>query len=320
MVDATGPLPRAMIRSSASDRAVNPPTEESAMSDQDRYIPGVPCWADATHPDPDAAAAFYGDLFGWDVEDVMPAGSPATYLIGRIRGGDVAGLGSSPGGGERAAIWHTYIWVTHADETAAKVRAAGGRVLREPDDVGEMGRMAVFADPAGAEVRVWQPGEHRGATVVNEHGSVNFNDLRTGDVDGARAFYGTVFGWEVLDIGGGLMWALPGYGDFLERRTPGMRENMAQMGAPERFEDVVASLGPIPDGQPDASPRWGVTFAVDDADAIAARAAELGGRVVMPPVDVPWSRMAVIADPQGAIFTASQFVPENKDLPAGAGA
>jgi predicted enzyme related to lactoylglutathione lyase len=213
------------------------------------------------------------------------------------------------------------VWVDDADETAAKVRDAGGTVLSEPFDVMDAGRMGVFADPAGAVFCAWQPRNHRGAGVVNEHGSVNFNVLNTRDIDGASRFYGAVFGWELLDTGGaGAMWALPAYGDFLERRTPGTRENMAAMGAPARFDEVVAAVAPIPDDQPDTAAHWGVTFAVDDADTIAARAAELGGRVVVAPFDAPWVRTTVITDPQGATFTASKFVPENKDLAQGAGA
>jgi uncharacterized protein len=284
------------------------------MSEQDRYIPGVPCWIDTSQPDPEAAVAFYGGVFGWDFEDVMPPGSPQKYYVARIRGGDVAAVGSQPEGGPPTAVWNTYVWVTDADETAAKVRAAGGSVVFEPSDVGDSGRMAVFADPAGAVFRVWQAATHRGAAVVNEHASLNFNDLSTRDIDGAKAFYGSVFGWEILDVGGGRMWALPGYGDFLEQRNPGMRENMGQMGAPERFEDVVASVRPLPDDQPDMPPHWGVTFAVDDADAIAAKAAELGGQVLVAPFDAPWVRMTIITDPQGATFTASKFVPENRTL------
>jgi predicted enzyme related to lactoylglutathione lyase len=282
------------------------------MSEQDRYIPGVPCWVDTTQPDPEAAVAFYAGLFGWQFEDVMPPDSPGRYFIARLPGGDVAAVGSQPVGGPETAVWNTYVWVQDADETAAKVRDAGGTVLMEPSDVGDSGRTAMFADPSGAAFLVWQPKAHRGAAVVNEPGSLNFNDLNTRDLEGARAFYGAVFGWEVLDIGGGSMWALPGYGDFLEQRTPGMRENMAAMGAPERFEDVVASVSPIPDDQPDIPAHWGLTFAVDDADAIAARAEDLGGRVVVPPLDAPWVRMTIITDPQGATFTASRFVPENQ--------
>jgi uncharacterized protein len=209
------------------------------------------------------------------------------------------------------------VWVTDADETAAKVRDAGGNVLMEPFDVMDAGRMAVLSDPAGAAFCVWQAGTHRGATVVNEPGSLNFNDLHTPDLDGAAAFYGAVFGWDLLDIGAGYAWALPGYGDLLEQRNPGTRENMAKMGAPERFEDVVASVRKSSHDEP---AHWGVTFGVDDADAIAARATELGGRVAVAPFDAPWSRVTIITDPQGATFTASKFVPENKDVPAGAGA
>jgi uncharacterized protein len=275
----------------------------------DRYIAGVPCWIDTTQPDPEAAVAFYGELFGWEFEDVMPPESPQPYFIGRLPGGDVAAVSS----GETAA-WNSYVWVEDAEATAARVHAAGGTVLAPPSDAGDSGRTATFADPSGAAFKVWQPGTHRGAAVVNEAGSLNFNDLNTRDVEGAAAFYGAVFGWEVLPAGEFSAWALPGYGDFLETRNPGMREGMAAMGAPERFEDVVASIVPIPDDQPDTPPHWGVTFAVDDADEIARRADKLGGWVVVAPFDAPWVRMTVITDPQGATFTASKFVPENKDV------
>ena len=109
-------------------------------------------------------------------------------------------------------------------------------------------------------------------------------------------------------------WTLPGYGDYLERDDPDLRKRLAESGGANGFEDVVASINPIADDQPDVPPHWGVTFAVDDADAVAKRATELGGTVVVPPFDAPWVRMTVIADPQGATFVASKFVPENKDL------
>ena len=286
----------------------------------DRYIPGVPCWVDSPQTDPEAARTFYEGLFGWEFEDVMPPESPMRYHVGRIRGGDVAAVASQPQGEPQPAAWNTYVWVTDADETAAKVRAAGGGVVMEPGDVMDAGRMAVFADPEGALFSVWQPKNFRGATVVNEHGSVNFNDLHTRDIDGAKAFYGAVFGWDLLDLGGGYAWAMPAYGDFLEERTPGLRESMAGMGAPERFAEVVATANLIPEDQPETPAHWGVTFAVEDADAIAARATELGGSVVAPPFDAPWVRMTILTDPQGATFTASKFVPENKDQPQGAAA
>jgi predicted enzyme related to lactoylglutathione lyase len=285
------------------------------MPDRDGYIPGVPCWVDTSQPDPDAAVSFYGDLFGWEFEDVMPPGSDAKYFIARIRGRDVAAVGSIPQEAPPQAMWNTYIWVESADETASKVRAAGGNLMMEPFDVMEAGRMAVFTDPEGAMFCVWQANQQKGAEVVNEHGSLNFNTLNSRDVDGAKSFYGSVFGWETLELPGGFeMWTLPGYGDHLERDNPGLRESMGEMGAPKGFEDVVASIVPIAEEQADTPPHWGVTFAVDDADAVADTATELGGKVLVPPMDAPWVRMTVIADPQGATFTASKFVIENRDL------
>jgi uncharacterized protein len=285
------------------------------MPDRDGYPAGVPCWVDTSQPDPDAAAGFYGGLFGWEFEEAMPPGSEGRYLMARVRGRDAAAISSPFPGAPPMAIWNTYVSVDSADESADRARAANGQVVMEPFDVMEAGRMAVIADPEGAILSVWEPRGSNGAQVVNEHGTVNFNNLNTRDVDGARAFYGALFGWDVLDLGpSGSMWRLDGYGDHLEELNPGMREGMAEMGAPPGFEDVVAALVPIPADQPDVPAHWSVTFGVDDADAAARRAGELGGEVVVAPTDAPWVRMTVIRDPQGATFAASQFVPENKDL------
>ena len=283
------------------------------MPERDGYIPGVPCWVDTSQPDPEAAVDFYSGLFGWEFENVLPPDSLGEYFMARLRGGDVAAVGSIPEGMPQVAMWNTYIWVASADDTAAKVAVAGGDVVMEPFDVMDSGRMAVCTDPEGAAFFVWQAKEHRGARIVNEYGSLNFNGLNTRDVDGAKSFYGSVFGWTTLAIDAGEMWTLPGYGDHLERDNPGLRKQMAEMGGPVGFEDVVASIVPISD-EPDTPPHWSVTFAVDDADATAAKATKLGGRVIVPPSDAPWSRLTVIGDPQGATFLASKFVPENKDV------
>jgi uncharacterized protein len=187
--------------------------------------------------------------------------------------------------------------------------------VMEPFDVMDSGRMSVFTDPEGAAFGVWEAKEQKGAGVVNEDGSLNFNGLNTRDLEGAKKFYGSVFGWRTLAVGGGAeMWTLPGYGDYLERDNPDLRKQMAEAGAPEGYEDVVAGINPIAAEQPDTPPHWSVTFAVDDADATAAKATELGGKVIVPPFDAPWVRTTVLADPQGATFIASKFVPENKDL------
>jgi predicted enzyme related to lactoylglutathione lyase len=286
------------------------------VPERDGYIPGVPCAVDTSQPDPEAAVGFYGGLFGWEFEDVMPSGSESRYFVARLRGRDVAAVGSIPEGAPAMAMWNTYIWVDSADASASKVRDAGGGIVTEPFDVEpQAGRMAVFTDPEGAAFRVWQAKQNKGAQLVNQPGSLNLNGLNTRDVEGARSFYGSVFGWRPLALDGGPeMWALSGFGDFLERDNPDLRKQMADADAPKGFEDVVASINPIPPDQPDTPPHWSVTFAVADADATAAKAAELGGKVIVPPFDAPWVRMTVIGDPQGATFIASKFAPENKDL------
>lgn len=281
------------------------------MSERDRYIAGVPCWIDTSRPDPQVAVQFYGGLFGWKFEDVMPAGADGQYLIARLGGGDVGAVASETGAAP--GLWNSYVWVEDADATTAKVLEAGGTVLTETVDA-PAGRSATFADPSGASFSIWQAKAHRGAQVINEHGSVTFNDLHTRDLEGAKRFYGSVFGWRTLALGGeGEMWTLTGYGEYLEVENPGMIETMAEMGV-AGFEDAVASLNPIPEDQSDLAPHWGVTFGVDDADSIAEQAVALGGRVIVPPFDAPWVRKTVIADPEGVVFTASKFVPENKDV------
>jgi uncharacterized protein len=303
------------------------------MPERDGYIPGVPCWVDASEPDPQAALEFYAGLFGWEFEDVMPASSGSTYFIaraeassssifdtsGEVRRGDVAAVRSIPEAAPPMSMWSTYFWVDSADEAASTVRDAGGRVVTEPFEFMNACRLAVFTDPEGARFGVWEAREHRGARLVNDPGALVFNGLNTRDVGAARSFYEAVFGWQTRAIGGGGEgWALPGYGDYLERYHPGLRRQMAEAGAPEGFEDIVGSIIPMPKDQPDTPAHWSVTFASRDADATAAKASELGGRVIVPPFDAPWStptytiRVAVIADPQGATFAASTFLPTKR--------
>jgi uncharacterized protein len=306
------------------------------MPKRDGYIAGVPCWVDASEPDPEAAVDFYGGLFGWEFEDMILPSSESKYFIARgearsssifdtsgdVRSGDVAAVRSIPEGAPLTAMWNTYFWVDSADAVASTVLDAGGGIAVEPFDFMNACRTAVFTDPEGAAFSVWEANEHKGARLVNDPGALVFNGLNTRDVEGAKSFYGSVFGWQTSRIGGGAEgWTLPGYGDWLElEHHPHLRKQMAEAGAPEGFEDVVAAIVPIGDDQPDTPAHWSVTFATDNADATAAKATELGGTVLVPPFDAPWStatytiRITVIADPQGATFSASKFVPENKDL------
>ncbi|MGZ8580492.1 MAG: VOC family protein [Actinomycetota bacterium] len=288
---------------------------ETQAFERDGYPAGVPCWVDIARPDPDAAADFYGGLFGWRFEEASVPGSSQRYLIARLRGRDVAGVGSETLEGPSSPAWMTYIATDDADETARLVRQAGGSVLVDPVDVGDAGRMALCSDPSGATFSIWQAGRRTGAHLVNEPGTWNFSELNTHDSHGAEAFYGAVFGWELSGFGdegsGSGLWRMPGYGDFLAERDPTLWERQADLGAPEGFADAVAWLLPSSEERSDGETpaHWSITFAVDDADAAADRATELGGKVLVPPLDAPWVRMTVIGDPQGAVFTASRFVP-----------
>ena len=249
------------------------------MSERSGYIQGVPCWIDISPPNPQAEAQFYSDLFGWQIEDAMPEGSEGQYFIGRIRGGDVAGIGSAPDG-EPSTRWDTYIWVDSADEAAAKARAAGG-TSTDPFDVMDAGRMAVITDPEGATLSIWQPNQHRGSKIVNEHGSVNFNVLATRDLERAKAFYGDVFGWQTLQLPAGVMWTLPGYGDHLESFTPGLRKGMPQVARLRSTSSlcVPARISPVSIGrhpEPSVTPR---TYVVTGGRSIGQLAYCRHGRI-----------------------------------------
>jgi predicted enzyme related to lactoylglutathione lyase len=272
------------------------------------YPPGVPCWVDTTQPSPDAAARFYGRVFGWEFEDRSTAGSPDPYLVAKLDGLDVAGVGSQTQAGAPSS-WATYIAVEGADAVAAAASVAGGHVIGGPFDIPDAGRMAVLADPTGAVFCLWQAREHHGAQLVNAAGSWNWSDLHTSDPERAAAFYGALFGWQTrsVDFGGGTtatMWTLPGYGRALEALDPDIRNRHAEAGVPEGFTDAVAWL--LHD---DGPAHWHVTFSVDDTDAVVDRAAQLGGTVVTPPFDAGPTRVATLSDPAGATFSVSRYDP-----------
>jgi uncharacterized protein len=279
------------------------------MKPRDTYPPGVPCWVDTTQPDPDAGAAFYAGLFGWEFEDVTPEGAPGRYLVGRLDGQDVAAISAPPADGPRPqTVWNTYVRVKDADGTAEVATRAGGSIVAEPFDIPGAGRMALLADPEGAVVSIWQANGFEGAQAVNQPGAWVFSDLATADVRAAEAFYFELFGWETATgLGGFEFWRLRGYADFLMRDDPELRKRQAEVGADDAFADCVAAIEPLAGGEP---ARWNVTFGVDDADETAAKARELGGEVLVEPFDAGPVRNVVIRDPQGATFTGSRFYPE----------
>jgi uncharacterized protein len=257
------------------------------MSQRDDYQPGVPCWIDTLQPDPHAAMAFYAGVFGWD----FAGPGPGEYFVARLRGRDVAGVGAQlTDGGPSRPSWNTHVSVASADDAARRAQSAGGSVLVEPFDALPAGRLAVLADPTGAAFCVWEPGERQGAQLVNEPGAWAMSQLQTSDTEAAAAFYGALFDWTTETFGEGegavTMFRLPGYVGG-EPQQPVSRE-------------VVATMGTSGDDTP---AHWSANFWVDDVDAVAAKAVELGGTAVAPPFDSAMARMAVLADPHGASFS-----------------
>src|SRR5262245_9911853 len=172
------------------------------------YEPGTPSWVDLGTNDIEAAKAFYGGLFGWRVEDMGP--DSGGYNMAFLDDAPVAGVGPQQNPGP--PYWTTYVTVENADETVAKATAAGGTIYLEPMDVLDVGRMAIFADPTGAAIAVWQPGNHIGAGIVNEPGTLCWNELNTRDPAKAKEFYTAVFGWGTEGDDSYTQWMLGGEG------------------------------------------------------------------------------------------------------------
>jgi predicted enzyme related to lactoylglutathione lyase len=241
------------------------------MGERTSFTPGTFCWADLGAADTEAAAAFYGALFGWEPRPGDP------YAMFALDGNHVAGLYQPPDD-QPPPGWLSYASVQDADATAARARELGGTVLLEPHDVG-VGRGAFLQDPQGAIVGVWQPGSHIGASIVNDPGAMVWNLLATSDVDAAQRFYADLFGWsyEPLEGSSDPYWEIRNAEGWL---------NGGVMGLPA-------------EGVP---PHWLVMFTVADAGATSALASERGGTVIVPPTPMPTGRFAAMSDPQGAAF------------------
>jgi predicted enzyme related to lactoylglutathione lyase len=260
------------------------------MSERDTYPAGVPCWVTNLQHDVPAAAAFYAELFGW--ETVPGPDDVAPYALGRLRGRDVAGIGTMPDP-QAPPTWVMEVRVDDLSATVQAVREAGGTVLQEDVDFSPVGRLGVFEDPQGALFCAWQAGHREGAQLVNEAGAWAMSALRTHDPEAAARFYGAVFGWQTEPFGPATLFRLPGYvGGEPSQPVP---------------RDVVAVMLPAPAGAPVA---WGTDFWVADADRAVVTAERMGGRVLEGPSDNPPFRQAVLADCGGAVFSVSQLRPE----------
>ncbi|HZO12487.1 MAG TPA: VOC family protein [Polyangiaceae bacterium] len=260
------------------------------MPEISTHEPGTFSWIDLQTTNVAGAKAFYGELFGWQLQD-MPAGDAGTYTMAKLQHRDVCGLSQQNDMMREQGVppvWTAYVTVTSADQTANKARELGGKVVAPPFDVMDAGRMAVLQDPSGATFAIWQPKTHAGAGVLREPGTLSWVELATPDTEAPKRFYAGLFGWQPDTKGEGAN----AYTEWARGEGQPHAGGMLQ---------ITSEWGPHWQSIP---PHWMVYFAVASVDDTAGRAKSLAGKVLVGPKDIPKvGRFAVLQDPQGATFS-----------------
>jgi uncharacterized protein len=252
------------------------------MAERTSHPAGTPSWVDLGAPDVDRAAAFYSELLGWQVAEAGPAEETGGYRMAFLDGKAVAGLGPAQDPGPPR--WTTYVTVDDVAGSVARVEAAGGSVLMAPMAVMTAGHMAVVADPEGAVLSLWQPGEHIGAQLVNEPGTLCWNELNTRQPEAAARFYGEVFGWECEPSEG-----------YVSIRLGGRS---------------IGGMLPAGDHLPAEVPaHWLAYFAVAEHGAAVDAVRRLGGTVFVEAMEADGvGTFSVVTDDQGATFALIQLL------------
>ncbi|QDU64279.1 27 kDa antigen Cfp30B [Planctomycetes bacterium Pan216] len=252
------------------------------MGTMSSYEHGQFSWVDLTAHDIADARTFYESLFGWSAVDSDTQGGPP-YVIFELEGHKLAGLAQMPEEMKAQGIpptWNNYINVDDINATTEKAVALGGTNTMPVMKVLDAGSLAFIQDPSGAHVGLWQKDKFHGADRVNDPGYFGWNELHTRDVDKAKTFFSELFGWEFE----------------LSPDSPHPYHVIMNKG---RMNGGILEMNEEWDGFP---PHWTAYFTVTDADAIAGKAKELGGKMCVEPFDLSFGRMAVISDPQGGTF------------------
>lgn len=243
---------------------------------------GTFSWIELATKDADASKRFYGELFGWTFED-MPVGPGMTYTMAKLGEHHVAALYRM--GAEMANVpphWDSYISVDNVDDVAKKATQNGGKLIKEPFDVMDVGRMCVVQDPAGAVFCLWQAKKHIGVGVKNENGALCWNEVYTTNVDAAGKFYVNTIGWQTEAVDMGPM------GTYTLFKVAGEKNN-------------AGGMMPMPPNMKGVPSNWLAYIQVADCDASTKKAETLGGKVLMAPMDIPnVGRFSVVQDNQGA--------------------
>lgn len=248
------------------------------MGKRENYEPGTFCWLDLSTNDLDGAKTFYGAFFGWEFEDnEIPGGG--IYTMCQFQGDEVAAIVQQD---QQPGHWNHYVSVENADETAAKAKQLGARVFEEPFNVMESGRMAVFADPSGAVLCVWEPRDHIGAGRVNDVGCMAWNEIQTREPEKTANFYSTLFDWET---------------DQIEEDGQTVYVTIKNQSG-----WMNGGIMPMTGQHGDAPSYWLPYFTVASCDEAAETAKRLGGALLAGPMEPGAGRIAVLSDPQGAAF------------------
>jgi predicted enzyme related to lactoylglutathione lyase len=250
------------------------------MGERSAYTPGTFCWSELTTSDQGAAKAFYGGLLGWQANDTPVGDAGAYYSMQLLDGKPVAAIAAQPEQQRDAGVpplWNSYVSVDSADAVAERARELGATVHAPPFDVMTVGRMAVIQDPQGAYFMPWEPRDHIGAALVNQPGALVWNELQSPDLDASAEFYGGLFGWELEE-------------------SAGTQERYLMIKNADAYNGGIREL------TPPAPPNWLVYFGVEDVERALAKVNQLGGSTIAGPIDIQVAKIAVVADPQGAVF------------------
>ncbi len=250
------------------------------MPKRDGAPVGAPCWVELFTSDPEKSQIFYRELFGWTVED--PGPDYGGYVNFAKDGVWIAGCMRNDGQSGAPDVWSVYLAAKNAQTAVDATTAHGGQVIIPPQQVMELGTMAVVTDPGQAAIGVWQPGLHKGFGIFGEPGTPGWFELHTRDYDASVRFYREVFAWDAHTMS-----------DVPEFRYTTYGEGDGALAG------IMDASTMLPAGVP---AHWSVYFAVEDTDAALSKVVDLGGSVVLPAEDTPYGRLAQAADPTGTLF------------------